>query len=89
LVESRGRAPDEPPTDSEVFARCLVRALDDADVRARERELLIEAHTTLGDRERAIHHMREFLEDYPRDRRGNRYRIEVHRHDHPDEAGSE
>jgi len=60
---------------TDAFDACLIRALDDRDVRARERELLIEAHRSLGREERAREHMRIFLEQYPRDRRGNRYRM--------------
>ncbi|MEM9191314.1 MAG: hypothetical protein AAGF12_19230 [Myxococcota bacterium] len=59
------------------FERCLIATLDETPVRARERQLLIEAHEALGNEERMLDHMEAFLEDYPRDRRGNGYRIRL------------
>jgi hypothetical protein len=58
-----------------------VAALDQRDMRARERERLIDAHLSLGNQERAIFHMRAFVEQYPRDRRGNAYRLQIDRHE--------
>ena len=63
-------------TDS--FEACVLRALDEREVRAREREILIEAHLSLGNEARAHEHMQLFLDEYPRDRRGNRYRMILH-----------
>jgi hypothetical protein len=55
---------------------CIVLALDEQEeLRARERQRLIEAHQALGNEERMLDQMEAFLEDYPLDRRGNAYRI--------------
>lgn len=59
------------------FERCLIATLDEVEVRARERQLLIEAHETLGNEDSMLDHMEKFLDDYPRDRRGNGYRIRL------------
>jgi len=79
LLPVEGEAPPAAVARCEATAEpdtCVMLALDEAvELRARERQRVIEAHRALGNEARMLDHMEKFVEDYPRDRRGNRYRI--------------
>lgn len=50
-------------------------------LRARERQAVIDALDALGAGGRALAHVRQFVADYPRDRRSNGYRMRVAQED--------
>ena len=55
----------------------MVQALGGSARRAQDRETLIRAYEALGNEAKALEEMRQFVETYPRDRRGNRYRARL------------
>lgn len=81
IAPVEGESPDaaiERCAATQAKERCVVLALEGREpLRSGPRQALIEALEVLGEKEKALAHMRVFVRDYPRDRRGNRYRIAI------------